>query len=132
MPEEIKVGPKRAFASNKARINYVLQLRSDLMRAKPITSDQITKLDKWLIAQPALPISAVVQIWTRMMWVSACEYEQEQDPLTKHLNLLSLRDHFHDFLALPEWMQEDMRPYWLEWLNVLNAEEWRLEGVGHA
>jgi hypothetical protein len=92
MSEEIRVGPKEnAFASNEERINYVLKLRSELMRSKPITDQKITKLDKWLIAQPALPIAAVVQIWTRMMWVSAAEYAFEQDQPTKHLNLLSLR-----------------------------------------
>jgi hypothetical protein len=128
MTEEIRVGPREnAFASNEERINYALKLRSELIRTKPITDRQITRLDKWLIAQPNLPIAAVVQIWTRMMWVSAAEYSQEQDPLVKHFNLLSLRDHLHDFLALPDWMQEDMGPYWLDWLELLQTEERKLE-----
>jgi hypothetical protein len=95
MTEEIRIGPKSAFATDAGRINYVLELRKDLIRTKPITDKQITKLDKWLLSQPGLlPLAVLMQIWTRAMWVTACDYEQEQDPVIKHLSLLYLRDHF--------------------------------------
>ena len=128
--EEIRI--KSAFASNKERINYALKLRKDIMRHEPITHERLTRLDKWLIAQPELPYAAVAQIWTRMMWVTACEYERETDRHKKDLNLLSLCDHYLDFLQFPEELQKVMRPYWLEWHDVLKTEREKLERVNGA
>ena len=125
MTEEIRI--KNAFASNKDRINYALKLRKELIRSKPITHEQISRLDQWLVAQPETPIAALLQIWTRIMWVSACEYEQEKDPLVKHFTLLGLREHFETYLGYSERLQEAMAPHWLTWLDVLQSEEQKLE-----
>jgi hypothetical protein len=61
------------------------------------------------------------------MWVSACDYEREKDPDRKHLRLLLIRDHWEEFRACPEEVQELLRPHWLQWLDVLQTEEEKLE-----
>ena len=132
MSEPIEIRVKNAFASNKERIDYALQIRKELIRTKPITHEEITRLDKWLVAQPETPIAAVLQIWTRIMWVSACDYEREKDPLVKHFTLLSMREHFHDYLQRSDELQEAMAPHWLTWLDVLETEERKLEKANGA
>jgi hypothetical protein len=129
--EEIRIGPKSAFASDAEAVKYVLELRKDLIFSKPITDEMITKLDNWLAAQK-LPFAVAVQIWTRSMWVSAVDYEREKDPYLKHLRLLSIRDHFEEFRACPEEVQELLRPHWLEWLDVLKTEEEKWEQANGA
>ena len=93
-------------------------------------SRKLTKIDDWLIQQPNLPARVVAQIYTRMMWVTAVEYEQEKDPMRKHLWLLSIRDHYEIWRELPKALQDAMDPYWATWLDVLNTEEQRLAN-GH-
>jgi hypothetical protein len=132
--EEIRIGPKtNAFSSDRELLDYVLALRKDLIRTKPIMDAQITRLDNLLLSLPNLPITVVVQIYTRALWVTACDYEQEKNPRIKHISLLCLRDHFEEFRQAPEAVQEALRPHWLEWLDVLRTEEQKLNGrAGHA
>jgi hypothetical protein len=93
-------------------------------------SRKLTKIDDWLIQQPNLPARVVAQIYTRMMWVTAVEYEQEKDPIRKHLRLLSIRDDYDLWCELPKALRDAMDPYWATWLDVLNTEEQRLAN-GH-
>ena len=128
MGEEIRIGPKPAFSSDKDLLDYVLALRKDLIRTKPICDPGITRLDKFLLEKPdLLPLRVLVAIWTRSLWVTACAYETEKSRHVKHLSLLALRDHFEEFLEAPEAVQEALRPHWLEWLDVLQTEEQKLE-----
>jgi hypothetical protein len=129
--KEIRV-PSYAFGRDEGGVQIVWKMRQKLMRTTPIVNKEITRLDRWLIKQPKLPFAVTYQIWTRMMWVSAIEYEREENPVKKHLTLLSLRDHFEDFCELPDRVQEPLRPLWLEWLDVLQCEEDKLKEVGHA
>jgi hypothetical protein len=48
MHEEIRIGPKNAFASNRERISFTWKLRQKLVHTMPITHREITRLDKWL------------------------------------------------------------------------------------
>jgi hypothetical protein len=126
--EEIRDAPNmNPFDSDAERIKYVVELRRDFIRTTPITDETITKLDAWLAAQPNLPLAVAVQIWTRSMWVSACDYEREKDPHIKHHHLLSLRAHWEEFRELPEKLQEVLQPHWLEWEDVLNTEREKWE-----
>ena len=125
MHEEIRIGPN--CTDRRELVKYALEYRKELLRTKPIMSEHITRLDNWLIKEPSLPLAAVCQIWTRIMWASACDYEQEQDPLIKHFTLLEIREHFQDFCQLSERWQEALGPPWMTWLDVLNSEEEKWE-----
>jgi hypothetical protein len=123
--EEIRIGPH--ITNRRDFIGYALAYRKDLIRTKPIMDRKITQLDQWLIKEPTLPITAVCQIYTRLLWVTACDYEKEDDPLVKHFTLLEIREHIRDFQQLPEKWQELLRPHWMQWVDVLNCEEERWE-----
>jgi hypothetical protein len=108
-------------------IGSVLAKRRALMCDIPIISTDITELDVWLLRQPDLPLEILGQIWMRTMLCLPIMYKQENDPEVRRSMLLSLRDSFEEFKLLPENWQEQMRPCWLPWLDVLRREE-RLEG----
>jgi hypothetical protein len=108
-------------------IGSVLAKRRALLCDIPIISSDITELDLWLLRQPNLPLEILVQIWMRTMLCLPIMYKQETDPERRRSMLLSLRQSFEEFNLLPENWQEQMRPCWLPWLDVLNSEE-RREG----
>jgi hypothetical protein len=104
-------------------IGSVLAKRRALMIEEPIISSKITRLDLWLLDQPDLTLQEAGEIWTRTMIVSLMLYQLEKDRGQRRSILLSLREHFEEFKNLPEKWQENMRLFWLPWLNVLNGEE---------
>jgi hypothetical protein len=107
-------------------LGEVLAKRRALMCEEPIISSNITRLDVWLLNHPGLTLEELGQIWVRAMLASSILYQLEKDPDQKHSMLLSLKEDFDEFRKLPEKWQENMRPYWLPWLNVLNVEEAQL------
>lgn len=104
-------------------LGSVLAKRRALMCDIPIISTDITELDVWLLRQPNLPLEVLGQIWVRTMVCLPIMYTQENDPETRRAMLLSLREHFEEFKLLPENWQEQMRPCWLPWFDVLKREE---------
>jgi hypothetical protein len=108
-------------------LGSVLAKRRALLCDTPIISTDITELDLWLLRQPNLPIEILGMIWVRTMVCMPILYTQETDPEVRRATLLSLRDHFEQFKLWPEKWQEQLRPCWLPWFDVLKREE-RLEG----
>ena len=86
-------------------IHRVFLKRQDLMWTKPIMSEEITRLDMWLVQQPKLPLDCVVAIWSRAMFCDWVFYG-DANPEQKHRMHLSLRDCFREFQKLPERWQE--------------------------
>jgi hypothetical protein len=119
--KEIRV-PSHSFGLDVEGVQVVWKMRQKLMRTTPIVNKEISRLDRWLLERPKLPLAVSYQIWTRLMLVSSIEYEREENPVKKHMTLLELRDHYDWFRELPEKWQEALRPHWLEWLDVLQTE----------
>ena len=108
------------------------QLRKELIWSVPITDQRITKLDMRLLEHPLTDLSLLFEIYSRIMYVTAATYAVQATPQEKRWMLLSLRDCYREFCQMPERVQECLRPFWLEWVDVLNDEERELERRGYA
>jgi hypothetical protein len=102
-------------------LEVVLKKRKELMRTRPIMSDEITELDSWLVTQ-SLSIKDLIQIWSRCQYCWLVYYD-DADPALKHLMLLHLRDVYHEFCKLPPKMQKRLWPMWESWAEELRQEE---------
>jgi hypothetical protein len=115
-----------ARAELAARDNWGLQLvlkkRRALIKSVPIMSDELTKLDNWLVDQPGLPIKVLIDIWSRSMFCSWVQYG-DASPDAKHTMLLYLRAHYVQFCHLPLKMQRRLWPFWERWRAEFEDEE---------
>jgi len=108
-------------------VAHVIKLRVELMRTVPITDHRITQLDCWLLVNTRLPTQLLVSIYSRVLWVSAVEYEIEKDREAKHFRLQALKRWHEEYRAAPEIIKELLAPFWLTWADVLNTEEKKYE-----
>jgi hypothetical protein len=103
-------------------IHRVFLKRQDLMWTKPIMSEEITRLDMWLVQQPKLPLDCVVAIWSRAMFCEWVFYGDATAEL-KHLILLRLREHYREFQKLPQRWHDVLWPMWERWRAEFLDEE---------
>src|SRR5215831_10884343 len=67
----------------------------------PCVSRHLTHLDLLLMEDPLTDLGLRVAILARCAFISALLYEEEPEPLIKHLLLLSVRQHHRQFMKLP-------------------------------
>ena len=114
--------PKREAWVDSWELNLIIDRRQELMWKLPIMSDEITRLDIWLIQQPNLPLRVAADIWCRCMY---CEwgYYMDVDQQLKHQMLLNLRRHYQEFQKLPKRTQDRLSPMWDRWMMHFVDEE---------
>jgi hypothetical protein len=95
-------------------LEIVRKKRKALIRSVPIMSDEITKLDNWLVTQPHLPLRDLIDIWARSTHVDWVKYG-DASPDLKHLILLRLEGCFEEFQKLPPRWQKKLWPIWERW-----------------
>jgi hypothetical protein len=130
MPEPIDLAEARK--NMKREHANMRRMRKELIWSVPITDQRITKLDIRLIEHPLTDLSLLFEIYSRIMYVSAATYAVQATPQEKCWMLFMLRDHYRKFRQMPERVQECLRPLWLEWVDVLDEEERKLERASHA
>lgn len=119
----IKILPKASWVGTPGEVKCVIAHREELMHKLPIMSDEITRLDIWLLEQPKIPIKTSIEIWSRFMYCNWLFYG-DAHPELKHLMLLRLRDHFQEFQKLPPRAQEVLWPMWEMWrLQLIEENE---------
>ena len=120
LPEDL---PEEAiWEGTPGELKLVLAHRKSLMWTKPIMSEEITRLDKWLVHQPKLPLKDMIEIWSRAMYCDWVFYG-DADRELKHLMLLRLREHYREFKTLPQRWQEALSPMWEWWAAEFFDEE---------
>jgi hypothetical protein len=112
--------------ADEEAIHQVFLKRQDLLFKRSILSEEITRLDLWLL-QHKPPLDILIAIWSRTMY---CEYLLSADlnPAQKHLHLIRLRECYREFQKLPVRVQEVLFPIgWARWHVEFLGEEMREE-----
>jgi hypothetical protein len=106
-------------AQNDWGLQEVLKRRRALIKSVPIESDEIGKLDRWLVTQ-TIPLKVLIDIWTRSMFCLRVMYG-DQSPEVQHVMLVHLREHYVEFCQLPMKMQKKLWPFWQEWVEEVEG-----------
>ena len=121
MGEIVNIKKREAWVDSW-ELNLIIDRREELMWKVPIMSDEITRLDKWLVQQPKLPLRVAADIWCRCMYCQS-GYYMDADQQLKHQMLLNLRRHYQEFQKLPKHIQERLSPMWDRWMWHFLDEE---------
>jgi hypothetical protein len=90
-----------------------LGTRRDLLETESIFSPNITFIDAWLVKQPDVPLSALIQIWSRCMYCFLDIYlDPDVDDDTKHRLLLHMKAHWQEYRRMPQRVQDLLAPMW--------------------
>jgi len=89
----------------------------------PNVSRHLTKLDAILMDDPLTDLNLRTEAVARAAYISALMYQEEPEPIIKHLLLLSVRRHHRQFMKLPKCYADALAPIWSKWLDVLEKEE---------
>ena len=106
-------------SQNDWGLQEVLRRRRALIKSVPIMSDEISKLDRWLVTQ-TIPLKVLIDIWTRCMFCLWVMYG-DQSPEVQHVMLVQLREHYVEFCQLPMKMQKKLWPFWQEWVEEVEG-----------
>jgi hypothetical protein len=102
---------------------FLNQERSEMNGELPCISRHLTKLDAILMDDPLTDLSLRTLMLARAAYVSARMYQEDPEPIIKHLLLLSIRCHHRQFMKLPKPYSDALAPIWSKWLDVLEEEE---------
>ena len=127
----MKKSREESWVGSLGELNLVLSHRKELMYKLPIMSEEITRLDLWLLEQPKLPLRVAIEIWSRCVF---CEwvFYGDASPELKHLILLRLRECYREFQKLPQHWQEQLSPKWDRWAAEFLDEEMEEAASGTA
>jgi hypothetical protein len=106
-------------AQNNWGLQEVLKRRRALMRSVPIMSEEITKIDEWLITQDGLPVKVWMDIWSRTIFVELMPYE-EQSPEVKHIMMFRFLQRYSR-PRTPK-LQKKLEPFLARWWELVREE----------
>ena len=105
---------------------FLDQERSEMRIGElPCISRHLTHLDLLLMEDPLTDLGLRIASIARCAFISARLYEEEPEPIIKHILLLSIRQHHRQFMRLPAPVRKAGAWIWGTWLDVLEEEEER-------